>query len=151
MRRTWEFGINTFPIAWVIYSNQISIYCILHPMGNACVFPSICITWEKAAKSIEWREPGKLVPGNIVQNRSYWENLGNYTTVQVPFPLESHRMVYFITWEMHVFVHQIFGRIRKVSKTHQMGKPWESGSHTFYKKWVVFPLFSHPVVYFIIC
>ena len=38
-----------------------------------------------------------------------------------------------------------------MSKTHQLGKTWDIGSHTFSIKWVLFfPLNSHPVVYFII-
>ena len=78
--------------------------------------------------------------GNILQNRSYWENLWNqYSYFSHSIGAFFHQIpVYFITWEMHVFVHQIFDSIRKVSKMHQMGKTWESGLHTFYIKWVVF-------------
>ena len=36
------------------------------------------ITREKAAKTIEWEKPRKLVPGNIIQNPLYVENLGNW-------------------------------------------------------------------------
>ena len=49
-------------------------------------------------------------------------------------------MVYFITWEMHVFSHQVLHAIRKVSETHQMEKGWEIGSHTFSMKWVGFSI-----------
>ena len=36
------------------------------------------ITQEKAVKPIEWRKPGKLVPGNILQNPLNVKNLGNW-------------------------------------------------------------------------
>ena len=36
------------------------------------------ITWENTAKPIEWGKPEKFVPGNIIQNPSYVENLGNW-------------------------------------------------------------------------
>ena len=53
---------------------------------------------------------------------------------------------------MHGFSHLISHSIRKMSKTHRMGKAWEISSHIFSIKWVFFffPLDSHPVVYFII-
>ena len=47
------------------------------------------------------------------------------------FPLDFHPMAYFIAWKMHGLSYQISHSIRKVSKTHQMGKAWEIGSHTF--------------------
>ena len=37
-------------------------------------------TWEKTAKPIKWGKPGKLVHGNILQNPSYVENLGNWSS-----------------------------------------------------------------------
>ena len=112
------------------------------------------ITWEKTAKSIELWKPGKLIPGNILQNPSYVENLRNWYS-HFPhsmggfFPLDSHLMVYFITWEMHGFSHKISHSIRKVSKTHWIGKAWEIGSNTFSIKRGI-PLDFHPLVCFII-
>ena len=47
-------------------------------------------------------------------------------------------MVYFIGWKMHGFSHLISHSIRKMSKTHRMGKAWEISSHIFSIKWVFF-------------
>ena len=49
--------------------------------------------------------------GNMQQNRLYGEKLGNWYSyfshsMDAIFPLDSHFMVYFITWQMHVFSHQ---------------------------------------------
>ena len=82
--------------------------------------------------------------------RSWETGTHTFPIVWVLFPLDSHPMVYFITWELHGFSHQIFHSIRKVSETHRMGKAWEIGFHIFLIKWVFFPLDSHPVEYFII-
>ena len=41
---------------------------------------------------------------------------------------------------MHGLSHQISHRIRKVIETHRMGKAWETGSHTFSLKWVLFSI-----------
>ena len=74
-----------------------------------------------------------------------------FPIIWVYFPLDSHPMVYLITWKMHGFSHQISHSITKISETHRMGKPWEIGSHTFFIKWVsFFPLDSHPMLYFMI-
>ena len=51
------------------------------------------IVQENATKPIVWGEPGKLV---LILSHS----------MGVFFPLDSHFMVYFITWEMYVFPHQ---------------------------------------------
>ena len=45
------------------------------------------------------------------QNPSYGENLGNWYlyfshSMSTFFPSDSHPMVYFIIWEIHVFSHQ---------------------------------------------
>ena len=73
-------------------------------MENAWVFPSIS------------RNTGKL-------NKTYhigrtWE-IGTYTFPIVWvlfFPLDSYFMVYFITWEMHVFSHQFPIKWEKTAK-----------------------------------
>ena len=49
-------------------------------------------------------------------------------------------MVYFIGWKMHGFSHLISHSIRKISKTHRMGKPWEISSHISFIKWVFFSI-----------
>ena len=45
-----------------------------------------------------------------------------------------------MAWEMHGFCHQVFHSIRKVSKTHRIGKTWETGSHNFSIKWKGFSI-----------
>ena len=134
-----EIGTHTFPIVWVLFplvTWEVNVFSHQFP-----------ITWEKAAKPTELGKPGKLVPGNILQNPSYVENLGEIGThtfplVWVLFRLDFRPMVYFITWEVHGFSHQISHSIRKVSKTHRMAKAWEIGSHDFSIKCV---LFSHQI------
>ena len=69
------------------------------------------IAWGKAGKPIEWEKPGKLVPGKILQNPSYVENLGNWYSyfshsMGAIFPLDSHPMVYLIICEIHGFPDQ---------------------------------------------
>ena len=81
------------------------------------------------------------------------------------FPLDSHFMVYFITWEMHMFSHQLGKRqsnpfngesLRNwflviFYKTHCMWKTWEIGADTFPidVHGCFFLLDSHPMAYFI--
>ena len=77
--------------------------------------------------------------------------------VLIPFPLDSHFMVYFITWEMHVFSHQFpitLERQPKPSngeslgnwfpaifyKTHCIWRTWEIGTHIFPIVWVFFSI-----------
>ena len=123
------------------------------------------ITREKAAKTIEWEKPRKLVPGNIIQNPLYVENLGNW------YSYFSHSMGFFPTrfpWNPWVFS-SISLSMGKGRKTHQMGKAWEIGFQENPTKPIVcgesgrlvlilfpeygasFPLESDPMVYFIIC
>ena len=68
MGRTW---------VWVLFSHWIPILCNTSSHGKCMSFHQFPITWEKTAKPIEWGKPGKLVPGNILQNPSYGENLEN--------------------------------------------------------------------------
>ena len=69
-----------------------------HPMGYFIKsemhgFPhQFPIVKENEAKPIIWGEPRKLVLLLLPQCGCF-------------FPLDSHFMVYFITWEMHVFSH----------------------------------------------
>ena len=78
-------------------------------------------------------------------NPWYGEGLGNWYSyfchsMSAYFPLDFHHTVYFITWDMHGFLHQ-FPRLRKkINKTHGMGRVWEIETHTFPIAWV---LFSH--------
>ena len=76
----------TKPIAWgepeklvlILFLYGMGVFFPLdsHSMvysshGKCMCFLIIWLPWEKAAKSIEWVKPGKLVPGNILQNPSY--------------------------------------------------------------------------------
>ena len=99
-------------------------------------FPISC---EKTVKPIEWGKPGKLV----LQNPSHAENLGEigartFSYSMGAFSIRFPFYVYFITWEVHGFSHQISHSIRKVSKTHGIEKAWEIDSHNFSIKWVFF-------------
>ena len=82
------------------------IMCEIHGLSHQ--FPVAC---GKAAKLIEWEEPGKQVSRKIQESQSYRKNLGNQYScfphsMSAFFPLDSHSMVYFIIWEMQGFPHQ---------------------------------------------
>ena len=86
------------------------------------------ITWRKTAKPTEWRKSGKLVPGNILQNPLYVENLGNWysyfsRSIGAFFPLDSHSMVYFIICEIHGFPHQFPVAWENAVKSIKLGVP----------------------------
>ena len=94
-----------------------------------CVFShQFSITWEKTAKPNELGKPGKLIPGNILQNPSYVENLRNWYS-HFPhsmggfFPLDSHPMVYFITWKCMVFLIKFPIALEKSAKPIELGRP----------------------------
>ena len=92
-KKVWEIDNHTFPIAWVLFSHQIPILWYALSYGKCMGFP------------INFTQYGKMQ-----QNSSYGENLGNWCSyfshiMGAFFPLDSHFMVYFITWEMHVFSH----------------------------------------------
>ena len=62
------------------------------------------------------------------QNPSYGKNLGNWYSyfshcMGAFFSLDSHSMVYFITWEMYVFSHQFPLTREKTAKPIERGKP----------------------------
>ena len=93
------------------------------------------IAWKKAGKSTEWKKPGKLVHGKILQNPSYVEKLGKWDlqfshSMGAFLPLDSHPIVYFIICEIHEFPHH--------HKIHQIGRAWEIGTIFFLKVWVLF-------------
>ena len=80
-------------------------------MGNAWIFPSISHSTGKCNKT---HGMGKV-----------WE-IGTHTFPIVWvlfFPLDSHFMVYFITWEMHVFSHQLPITWEKTTKPIKWAKP----------------------------
>ena len=84
-----------FPLDW----HPMEYFIIWEMHGFSHQFP---IAWKKAAKPIEWEKPGKLVPGKIIQNPWYVENLRNWYSyfshsMGPFFPLDSHPMEYFIT------------------------------------------------------
>ena len=125
-------------------------------MGNAWVYPSISHSTGKCNKT-------------HCMGRT-WE-IGTHT---LPiwygcfFSLDSHSMVYFITWEMDVFSHHL-AVMGKGSQIHRMGKAWEIGSREYPTKSIVLgkpgklalilfaqygfflPFDCHPMVYFITC
>ena len=145
MGRTWEIGTHTFPIVWVVFSHQIRIVWYTSWYGKCMGFP---ISFPQYRK--------------MQQNPSSRENLGNWYSyfshsIDAVFPLDSHFMVYFITWEVHVFSHQ-FPITRENTakpsngeslgnwfpvifyKAHCMQRTCVIGSHTFPKVWVIFSI-----------
>ena len=89
------------------------------------------------------------------RNLLYGEKLGNWYShfshsMGAFFLSDSHPMVYFIIWEMHGFPSpSISHSTGKCNKTHRLGRIWEIVTHTFPIVWVLFPLDSHSMVYFI--
>ena len=154
MGRTWEIGEKNSYISrgmdavFSVDSHFMVWFITWERQVFSHQFP---ITWEKTATLTEWGKLGKLVPGNILQNPLYVENLGNWHSyffhimgANIFFPLDSHPMVYFIAWKPHGFSHQISHSIRNVSKTHQNGKAWEIGFLTFSIKLMVFSITFPP-------
>ena len=126
-------------------------------MGNAWVSPSIFHSTGKCNKT-----------------HRNMQSLGNWCSyfshiMDAFFPIDSHFMVYFITWEMHIFSHQLPRTWDKTAKPIKWGKsvklvPRNILQNPLYVEnlgnWysyfsnsmgVFFPLDSHSVVYFIIC
>ena len=88
------------------------------------------ITWEKTAKPIELEKSGKLVPSNIIQNHCIivCGEPGKLVFILSPlygcfFPLDSHPMVYFITWEMMDFLIEFPIEFEKSAKPIKWGRP----------------------------
>ena len=126
-------------------------------MGNAWVSPSISHSTGKCNKT-----------------HCNMEKLGNWCSyfshiMDAFFPLDSHFMVCFITWEMHVFSHQFPIAWEKAAKPIEWGKSgklvprnilqnplyvenlgnWYS--YFSHSMGAFFPLDSHSMSYFIIC
>ena len=82
------------------------VYFIVWEMhGFTHQFPTV---QENATKPIVWGEPEKLVLILFLYGMGVF------------FPLDSHSMVYFITWEMYVFSHHLTA-MGKGSHIHRMG------------------------------
>ena len=121
------------------------VYFIIWEMhGFPHQFP---IVQENATKSIIWRRT--------------WE-IGTQTCSIVWvlfFPLDSHFVVYFITWEMHVSSHQFPITWEKTAKPIEWGKSGklvpdnilQNPSYVFFshRMCAFFPLDSHPTTHFI--
>ena len=90
MGKAWEIDTHTFAIVWAISPHTIPILRYTTSNGKAWVSPSISHSTGKWNKTHRRGEPGKLV---LILFPYY----GRF------FPLDSDFMVYFITWEMHVF------------------------------------------------
>ena len=99
------------------------------------------ITCEKTAKPIEWGKAEKLVSSNILQNPLYLENLRNcYTYFSHSMDAFFHYipiLSYTSSYRKCMVFWSIFHSMRKVRKTHQMGKAWEIGSWENPKKPIV--------------
>ena len=154
---TWDIGTHTFPIVSVNFPHTISILRYTSSHRKCMAFPINSPLYKK-----------------MQQSSSYGENLGKWCSyfshiMGAFFPLDSHFMVYFITWEMHVFSHWFLITWEKTAKTIEWGKfgklvpgnilenplyvenlgNWYSNfSHSMDS---LFPLDSHSMVYFIIC
>ena len=94
MGKVWEIGTRTFPIVWVLFSHLIPSLWYTTAYEKCMGFP------------INFPQYGKMQ-----QNPWYGKSLGNwysyfFHSMGAFFPLDSHIMVYFIIWEMHVFPHQ---------------------------------------------
>ena len=92
--KVWEIDTHTSPIVWVLFSHPIPILWYTSSYGKCMGFP------------INFPQYGKMQ-----QNPWYGKSLGNwysyfFHSMGAFFPLDSHFMVYFIIWEMHVFPHQ---------------------------------------------
>ena len=79
------------------------------------------------------------------QNPLYGENLGNWYSyishnMGAFFQLDSHSMVYLVTWEMHVFSHQFPITWEKTVKPIVWGRTWKIVTHTFLIVCVIFSI-----------
>ena len=93
--KAWEIGFHTFFHSMSVFFTIRFPSCgILHHMKNAWASPSISHSTGKSNNTHRMRE-------NLGNWYSYFSHsMGAF------FPLDSHPMVYFITWEMHGFLHQ---------------------------------------------
>ena len=110
MRKAWEIDTHTFPMVCVLFSHPIPILWYTSAYVKCMGFP------------INFAQYGKMQ-----QNPWYGENPGNwysyFSHIMDSFvPLDSHSMVYFITWEMHVFSHKFSITWEKTAKPIKWGK-----------------------------
>ena len=136
------------------FSHQIPILWYTSSYGKCMGFP------------INFPQYRKIQQNPSIQTKSiHGENLGNRYSqishnIDAIFPLDSHFMVYFITWGMHVFCYQFpitWERQPNPSngeslgnwcaeifyKAHCMWRTSEIGTHTQYG--CLFSLYSHPM------
>ena len=135
MERTWEIGNLIFPIVWVFFSYSIIILQHTSLHGKYMGFPISFPQHEK-----------------MQQNPLYVEDLASYLSHSMGafFPLDSHTMILFITWEMYGFFNQFPIAWENPAKTVEWAKPGKLAPILFPQYGCFFPLDSHPVVYFII-
>ena len=111
MGKTWEIGIYTFPVVWVLFSHPIPILWFTSLHGKCLGF------------HINIPQHGKMQ-----QNPSYGENIRNWYpyvshSMGSFFPSDSYSLVYLITWEMLGFSHQYPIAWENVTKPMVWGKP----------------------------
>ena len=117
VEKTWEIGNQTFPIVWVPISQLIPILWYTWSYGK----------WMGSHINFPWYR-------KMQQNPSYGEDLGNWYSyfshsMGAFFPLDSHPMVLFITWEMYGFSNQFPIAWENSAKTIKWAKPGEYFFH----------------------
>ena len=141
MGKTQEIGTHSHIIDSFVPLDSLSmVYFITWEMH---VFShKFSITWEKTAKPIKWGKSEKLVPGNILQNPRYVENLGNW------YSCFSHRMSAFfsIRFTSYGILHNmrnkwvspsISSSMGKCNEIHQITSAYEIGTHFFPNLWIL--------------
>ena len=132
MGRIWETGDHT----GYFFLIQFLSYDIIHHMGNAWVSQFIS------------HSTGKCNKTHCI--RRNWEKLVLILFQQYGcffFPLYSHPVDYFITWEMHGFPHQFPITQENAAKSIELGEP--GNWYPFFPEimGIFLPSDSHPLVY----
>ena len=146
MEKAWEIAFYPFSIVWVLCTIRFLSPGILHHMVNAWVSPSISHSTGKSEKTHRMGE-----------NLGNWYSYFFHSTGPF-FPLDSHPMVCFITWEIHEFPQQFPIALENAAKPIELGKPgkllpilcYPIANHFVSQSMDIFlPSDSHPMVMFI--